>query len=126
MQKQIPKCYVLVNQDLKMGKGKIIAQTAHAIADMIRAQILDAKNVNSEYLEWKSTGETVIALKCTQQFMRDLCLIKEAGVKQKKTLFPVYDEGRTQVEPGSLTVIATLPIGNDHAIAKALAACKLL
>ena len=104
--------YLIVNDDLKMSKGKIASQCAHAILDVHRFMMKSEKVRNET---WEHNGEKIVALKASSTNIHDL--MKEYGDrildKKKLNVFPVYDAGRTEVVAGSLTVLATSPITDD-------------
>jgi len=102
--------YLIINDDLKMSKGKIASQCAHAILNVHRF-MLSTKTRNES---WEFNGEKIVALKASGVVIRQL--LEEYGEpipNSRLNVFPVYDAGRTEVEAGSLTVLATTPITND-------------
>ena len=94
--------YILVNNDLGMGKGKIGAQIGHAV-EMITNAV--HKMNDHKYLEiyhkYLYSGSKKIVLKGSQ---KDLELFIN-----DKDVVNVIDAGKTQIPSGSLTVIAFLP-----------------
>ena len=94
-------CYLFVNKDIKMSTGKKMAQAAHAVVGFY--QNLDDK---SDYVKdcfeiWSNTGHKTITLTATQEEMNEL-----------HDMYPsvkVHDSGRTQVRPGSFTVLGVYP-----------------
>ena len=102
------KLACVVNQELKMGKGKIAAQVGHA---SVKA-ILDLGKSNPAALEaYLSKGQKKICLKVpTSQDLKSLqqeC--KEAGVPCSA----IHDAGHTQIPAGSFTVLAIGPADDD-------------
>eukprot|EP01025_Chloroclados_australasicus_P031771 TRINITY_DN3215_c0_g1_i1.p2 TRINITY_DN3215_c0_g1~~TRINITY_DN3215_c0_g1_i1.p2 ORF type:complete len:213 (+),score=22.12 TRINITY_DN3215_c0_g1_i1:168-806(+) len=100
------KMVLCVNESLKMGKGKIAAQCAHAAVG-----VLQEFQGNQKYLplfrQWESKGQAKIALKVPS----DAELV-EIQSKARKLGFPNYlvrDAGRTQIAAGSKTVLALGP-----------------
>ena len=102
--------YIIVNDDLKMSKGKIASQVGHVvqiiIENIIGYYIDNKKNKESElyydnYVKWKDGGSTKIVLKSNQQNIEKL--IKLKGIEY------IRDAGKTQIEPNSLTVIGFYP-----------------
>lgn len=92
------RMYIVVNADLKMGKGKIGAQIGHGVAGVTE------RCLNADPARWawyKNDGQPKICLKATQQQMAVL-----AG---EETAVAVHDAGHTQVPAGSLTVVAFSP-----------------
>lgn len=98
------KQVILLRKDLKMGAGKAAAQASHA-------SLLSYLSVAKKYPEiaemWLTEGQTKIVLKLKDE--------KEAGwvkseLRKKKIPFEaVKDAGRTQVPPGTETVIGIGP-----------------
>ena len=116
--------YIFVNTTLGMGKGKIAGQVGHAAqyvtAKILRtgfdhivknhlSKILDPTYNDSEvsppdeyerYMKWESGSKKVI-LKATQEELLELQKLPES--------VSIYDAGRTQIAPNSLTVVAFYP-----------------
>jgi len=117
--------YLIINDDLKMSKGKIASQSAHAILNVHRFM---ASN-GMENKAWSNNGEKIVVLRASELIIRQL--LAEYGEliinkkKDKLNVFPVYDAGRTEVESGSLTVLATTPI-MDSSKPEILKTLKLL
>jgi PTH2 family peptidyl-tRNA hydrolase len=94
--------YLFVNDDLKMGKGKIGAQIGHCVQLLIEDILENTKKEKyQDYLKWKSSGCKKIVLKATQLHLLEL---------QKDDMSrSVHDAGHTQIEAGSLTVVGFFP-----------------
>lgn len=108
---------IVVRTDLKMGKGKIAGQAAHAA---VRAT--KKSGMIDRYL-WFKQGETKIVLKVKSEDELK-AIIKDCG--QRKLNFAlVHDAGRTQIEAGTLTAIGIGP-HNDERIDKVIKDLKLL
>jgi len=100
--------YFLVNQDLKMSRGKVAAQVGHATQDMVEVLMkwhYEGKRRRANrvkgYMAWKAGGARKIILKAPQKVLE--------GLVEEVDAFPVHDEGRTEVAPDSLTVVGFLP-----------------
>ncbi|WP_236751224.1 peptidyl-tRNA hydrolase Pth2 [Acidianus sp. HS-5] len=96
------KMVIVVRNDLKMGKGKIAAQVAHAAVSLV-LEILNSSNNTwkSCLYEWINEGQPKIIVKV--ESLEEL--MKRAEIAKQKDL-PVsiiQDAGRTQVEPGTIT-----------------------
>ncbi|WFD39214.1 aminoacyl-tRNA hydrolase [Malassezia japonica] len=90
--------------DLKMDKGKIAAQCGHATLAAYKL----AKRITPHYVQtWQKLGQTKIAVKIPdeQQLMALADAAKALGVSARV----IQDAGRTQVDPGSRTVIGLGP-----------------
>jgi PTH2 family peptidyl-tRNA hydrolase len=113
------KMYILVNSDLKMGKGKIASQVGHVVQQATETIITnyyerhrDPKNeiyglMYDEYCKWNSQGSAKITLKATTDEMK--YIITNHGEQIKF----ICDAGLTQVDPNSLTVLAFIPMKED-------------
>ncbi|ELP91395.1 peptidyl-tRNA hydrolase 2, putative [Entamoeba invadens IP1] len=114
------KLVLCVRKDLKMGKGKIAAQCGHAaVGCVLKAQKTDKKALES----WQYCGQAKVALN-----VNDLEELNELE-KQAKGLGlitkKICDAGRTQVEPGSITVLGIGP-GPKSVINEVTGKLKLL
>uniref|UniRef100_A0A7S4K0G8 peptidyl-tRNA hydrolase n=1 Tax=Odontella aurita TaxID=265563 RepID=A0A7S4K0G8_9STRA len=98
------KMVLCVNQDLKMGKGKIAAQCCHAAVGCYkRARKVCPDGVRA----WEQTGCAKIAVKCPNQDEIEVILV--AAHKRGIPLYLVADAGRTQIAAGSRTVLGLGP-----------------
>ena len=98
------KMVCVVNQGLKMGKGKIAAQVGHG-AVMATMQAGAKKPMNLE--QWLATGQKKVCLK-GRDAEHLLELEKQAKAAGVLTTL-VHDAGHTQIPSGSLTVLALGP-----------------
>ena len=98
------KMVCIVNQGLKMGKGKIAAQVGHGA-------VMATMKVGAEkpmYLEqWLATGQKKVCLK-GRDADHLLALEKQAKAVGISTTI-IRDAGHTQIPSGSLTVLALGP-----------------
>ncbi|KAF0984760.1 hypothetical protein FDP41_000659 [Naegleria fowleri] len=109
------KMTLLVRGDLNMGKGKMCAQCGHASLGAHRAihQRVKKNPKNEQYKEhlrwlnkWHHFGAAKVALRV------DANQMKHYESEAKKKGLPTYrvlDAGKTQVEPGTATVVAIGP-----------------
>ncbi|BFU18383.1 peptidyl-tRNA hydrolase, putative [Entamoeba histolytica HM-1:IMSS-B] len=98
------KMVLLVRKDLKMQKGKIAAQCGHAaVGCVLKAQKYDPISLNT----WRYYGQAKIALVVDnlQQLEQLEKKAEESNLITKK----ICDAGRTQVVPGSITVLGIGP-----------------
>ena len=97
------KLVLVINHDLKMGKGKIAAQSGHASVSATlkmgasKPNLLDA---------WLTSGQKKVCLKTTQD---ELLELEKDAVKSGIQTVRINDAGKTQIPSGSLTVIAFGP-----------------
>ena len=98
------KLAVVVRKDLKMGKGKIAAQAAHAAVECaIYAHKYDRKTFST----WYSSGQAKVVLRAD-----DLDELMRLAAEARSVRLPVSvitDAGRTQIEPGTTTCIGIGP-----------------
>ena len=108
---------ILLRMDLKMGKGKLVAQGSHAsIAAYLKA---------SRYAraKWTMEGMKKIVLKVKGEKG-----IKNLYRKARRLKLPceiIIDRGLTQVSPGTITALGIGP-ANDSEIDKITGQLKLL
>ena len=81
--------YVLVNNDLKMGKGKIASQCMHSSCNATRILERQFKKGN-DYDKWIKNGEPKIVLKTNEQEMLSLIDQYEVDSKVKRNSEEVW------------------------------------
>jgi len=91
------KLALIVRNDLKMSKGKIAAQTGHAVVDATVAAI-----ENGKLCKWQHDGETIIVLKVENE--KTLNTVLEIATRKKVSNGRVFDAGHTEVANGTCTV----------------------
>ncbi|HME86993.1 MAG TPA: peptidyl-tRNA hydrolase Pth2 [Candidatus Nanoarchaeia archaeon] len=95
------KQVILVREDLKLPKGKMAAQVAHAA---VEATLNSSK---SKVDEWHSEGMMKIVLKVAN--LKELQRYQQLAKAQKLTTAVITDAGHTVVEPGTITCLAIGP-----------------
>ena len=110
--------YCVVNDSLKMSKGKIAAQCCHVNTKIIRLMEKQSK-IPLIYMEWKHTGETTVILKAkADQFAAIFETFKHEKSDssfQQPIMCYQMDEGRTEVLPGTITVLGFTPVRKNEA-----------
>lgn len=108
---------IVLRADLKMGKGKLVAQGAHA---SICAYLNSGKE---ERAEWAEGGMKKIALKVNSEaeLLEHFEKCKRAGLKPAL----IRDAGHTQLEPGTITGFGAGP-APENEIDAILGKLKLL
>lgn len=98
------KLMIIVNTDLNMSNGKIISQACHAVSETIM-------NAPKDILHfWRKNGQAKIVVKATQSEINEI--IKKC--RMNNILYNnIFDAGRTEVKPGSNTVLAVGPESSD-------------
>lgn len=106
------KLVLVVRTDLGMTKGKIAAQCGHAtLACYKTLSKAAAKNLNSAEARilkrWERNGQAKIAVQIKSQddMMELMGRARSLGI----TAEVIADAGRTQIDPGSLTVLGVGP-----------------
>lgn len=100
------RIYLIVNSDLQMSVGKIASQTAHG-TQYIMEYYLKHPDQQGSYRDYKLDGSTKIILKAPEK------KLLEVHRKYPDSSFLVMDAGRTEIQPGSITVLAFLPMDDQ-------------
>lgn len=98
------KMILVVRNDLKMGKGKVAAQCAHAAVSAYK----QVQRKNPELLkQWEYCGQPKVVVKAPDEdtLIDLLGHAKEVGLPVSL----IQDAGRTQIAPGSRTVLGIGP-----------------
>lgn len=113
------KQVIVVRTDLKMQKGKIAAQCAHAsLAAFLKAQQADSYGCEA----WLASGAEKVVVKVASQ--KELFKVY-ADVKNRLPCELISDAGKTQVKPGSYTALGIGP-AEESEIDKFTGKLKLL
>jgi len=114
------KLVLIINNGLKMGKGKIAAQAGHA---SVQATLKAGEKAPLILQAWLSSGQKKVCLKGddADQLLDFEKQAKEAGLLTSK----IHDAGHTQIPSGSLTVLAIGPC-QDELVEKITGTLKLL
>ncbi len=97
------KQVIVVNKELKMSKGKICAQVAHASLESYRKTIIKNKEVVDK---WFLEGQKKIVLKADLETILDL---KNYFDKKGIPNSLIKDAGLTQIAPDSITALGIGP-----------------
>ncbi|XP_052464088.1 peptidyl-tRNA hydrolase 2, mitochondrial [Carassius gibelio] len=98
------KMILVVRNDLKMGKGKVAAQCSHAAVSAYK----QVQRRNPELLkQWEYCGQPKVVVKAPDEdcLLELLSHAKEVGLPVSL----IQDAGRTQIAPGSRTVLGVGP-----------------
>lgn len=102
------KQVIVVRTDLKMGKGKLAAQVAHAA--VLSAEI--CRNMRPLwYQEWMNEGQKKIVVRVDN--LTELLKIKENAEEKGLPVALIEDAGLTQLEPGTITALGIGPAPRD-------------
>ncbi|MCW4051879.1 MAG: peptidyl-tRNA hydrolase Pth2 [Candidatus Bathyarchaeota archaeon] len=95
---------IAVRIDLKMGKGKLAIQVAHAaVASAERAR----KNRYEWWAEWLNEGQRKVAVKAKN--LPDLLGLERAAAQMKLPYSLITDRGLTQIPPATVTCLGIGP-----------------
>lgn len=95
------KMYILVNEDIKLSKGKLAGQVGHAVASYMFNIMKEVKNgnVNQEFEEVSEymKEQKKIILKCSEDRLLNL--------ENNGKYIAIRDKGLTHLKPGTLTCV---------------------
>lgn len=111
---------ILIRKDLKMGKGKIATQCAHASLD---AAFKTLKKKRRKFASWKLGGMKKVVLKV--QNLKELKQYLAKAKREKLIISIISDAGLTQIKRGSITAVAIGP-DDDLKIDRITGKLKLL
>ena len=94
------KQVIILRQDLKMGKGKLVAQGAHASLQAYKAASAEARR------RWEDAGCKKVVLKAGS---REELVGIFARAKKSFAAALIRDAGLTQVTPGEATAVGIGP-----------------
>ena len=95
---------LVLRTDLKMGKGKMIAQASHASIMSYLACLAEDQRISEN---WIASGEKKIVLKVTGE--SDLVALFRDAKRAGIPCALVADAGLTQLEPGTKTALGIGP-----------------
>merc|ERR1711871_1214003 len=98
---------LVVRQDLGMQKGKIVAQTGHAVLAVFEEAQIRSDITRGWIDQWEIKGTKKIALKVkSEEAMMSLQALAESNDVPNAV---IEDAGLAQVDPGSRTVLGLGP-----------------
>lgn len=88
--------YILVNEDIKINKGKLAGQVGHAVAVYFYYNYDGGENSYSIIEEYMSHHQKKIILYCPQSKLEEL---------EQKEYIAIRDKGWTDLKPNTLTCV---------------------
>jgi len=110
---------IILRADLEMGKGKLVAQGAHASVEAYRRTLSSKPDWAGA---WLSEGMKKIVLKVKSE---DELIDAFEAAKRKLPAVLITDAGHTQIEPGTHTAVGVGP-APEAEIDKLFSKLKLL
>lgn len=98
------KMVLVIRTDLEMTKGKVVAQCAHAAVACYKSIARSNPLILSR---WERRGQAKITLKCRSE--EELRTLQAMALSLDITARSIQDAGRTQVAPGTTTVLGLGP-----------------
>ena len=92
------KLCILIRDDLKMSKGKVLAQVSHSVVDAT----IKAYTQSQLFFKWKQDGEKIVILKVPNE--KTLMYIMDIAGRKGVNCGFTRDAGLTEVSPGTITV----------------------
>ncbi|MBU5575209.1 MAG: peptidyl-tRNA hydrolase Pth2 [Candidatus Aenigmatarchaeota archaeon] len=111
------KQVIVIRTDLKMGKGKLCSQAAHASL----AAFLKSDKKKRE--KWINEGMKKVVVKVSSE--NEILILKKLAENKKIPSEIIIDKGLTQIEPGTITALGLGP-DEDEKIDEITGNLKLL
>ena len=90
------RMYILVNEDIKINKGKLAGQVGHAVAVLFYNQFKYTEKLPPLMEEYMNKCQKKIILYCPQEKLEEL---------EKEGFIAIRDKGWTDLEPNTLTCV---------------------
>lgn len=116
------KMVIVVRTDIPMGKGKIGAQCAHAALECYRKSISIGSN-RRVFNSWLLFGQPKVVLRISSE--KELLSLAQKSRDSGLVTAVIRDAGRTQLEPGTISVLGIGP-APTNIVDKVTSSLKLL
>ncbi len=100
------KQVVVVRKDLRLDKGKLAVQVAHASLNAYNKSDPDVKR------EWEDTGGKKVVLRVDG--LRELIALHKKAKELKLPCSLIKDAGKTHIPPGTVTALGIGPCRDDE------------
>lgn len=104
------KMVIVVRSDLPMGRGKTAAQCAHAALECCRMTFNNEKK-RLMFETWLRCGQPKIVVKIPNE--EELLTLADKAERAGLITAIIKDAGRTQLKPGTVTVVGIGPGSNE-------------
>ena len=98
------KQVLVIRKDLKMSRGKLAVQSAHAAVSSAEEA---RKHTPTVWRKWLWEGQKKVAVKVATE--SDLISLREKAVKAGLPTYLVRDRGLTELPPGTVTALGIGP-----------------
>ena len=111
------KQVIAVRKDLKLDKGKLAVQVAHAALDSYRKADPDSREA------WEKEGSKKVVVKA--ESLKELLDLHKKTKSLKLPCSLIRDAGRTQLKPGTITCLGIGP-AEEETVDKVTGKLKIL
>ncbi len=98
------KQVLVIRTDLKMSRGKMAVQTAHAAVSSAEEA---RKHAPTSWRKWLWEGQKKVAVKVTNE--ADILALQEKAQRAGLPVYLVRDRGLTELPPGTITALGIGP-----------------
>ncbi|XP_043482058.1 peptidyl-tRNA hydrolase 2, mitochondrial-like [Leptopilina heterotoma] len=116
------KMVIVVRTDIPMGTGKIAAQCAHAAVQCCQ-EVISIKAHKQAFNSWLLLGQPKIVVQIPSEKL--LLNLADEAAKAGLPFAVIRDAGRTQLEPGTISVLGIGPAPKES-VNKITSSLKLL